>query len=84
LAARDDLRGLLGAYRTRAGRTGHAEDAQLSIAYEAARDLLWSAPCDLAQARQRVAEYQHAVRVAVGAEAGAEPETAIDAEGEPS
>ena len=88
LSARDDLRGLLGAYRTRAGRTGHAEDAHLSVAYEAARDLLWSAPCDLALARQRVEEYQHAVRVAVGAEAGTEPDATndapIDAEGEPS
>ena len=46
--ARDDLRGLLGAYRTRAARTGHAEDPVLTVAYEAARDLLWSAPCDLA------------------------------------
>jgi hypothetical protein len=88
LAARDDLRGLLGAYRTRAARTGHAEDAQLSVAYEAARDLLWSAPCDIALARQRVEEYQHAVRVAVGAEPGpttdAATDAAIDAEGEPS
>lgn len=74
LAARDDLRGLLGAYRTRAARTGHAEDPVLTVAYEAARNLLWSAPCDVPLARRRVEEYQHAVRVAVGAEKYSEGE----------
>jgi len=68
LAARSELRGLLGAYRTRAARSGLAEDPALTVAYEAARDLLWSAPCDLPEARRRVEEYQHAVRVAVGAD----------------
>jgi hypothetical protein len=68
LATRDELRGLLGAYRTRAARSGQAEDPVLTVAYEAARDLLWSAPCDLVDARRRVEEYQHAVRVAVGVE----------------
>jgi hypothetical protein len=68
LAARDELRGLLGAYRTRAARSGLAEDPELTVAYEAARDLLWSAPCDVPLARRRVEEYQHAVRVAVGAD----------------
>jgi hypothetical protein len=68
LATRDELRGLLGAYRTRAARSGLAEDPELTVAYEAARDLLWSAPCDLTEARTRVAEYQHVVRVAVGAD----------------
>jgi len=66
LTARDELRGLLGAYRTRAARSGLAEDTTLSVAYEAARDLLWSAPCDIDLARERVEAYQHAVRVAVG------------------
>jgi hypothetical protein len=70
LDARDELRGLLGAYRTRAARSGLAEDATLATAYEAARDVLWTAPCDLTLARRRVEEYQHAVRVAVGADPG--------------
>jgi hypothetical protein len=80
LAERDDLRGLLGAYRTRAARNGLAEDPRLTGAYEAARDLLWSAPCDISLARERVEEYQHAVRAAVGVESGPE----IAREGEPS
>lgn len=68
LLARDELRGMLGAYRTRAARSGLAENAELAAAYEAARDELWSAPCDLVIARERVAAYQHTVRVAVGAD----------------
>jgi hypothetical protein len=74
LAERDDLRGLLGAYRTRAARSGLAEDPRLTVAYEAARDLLWSAPCDVPLARTRVEAYQHAVRAAVGVETGPEGE----------
>jgi hypothetical protein len=70
LATRDELRGLLGAYRTRAARSGRAEDPTLTAPYEAARDLLWSAPCDLVEARRRVEAYQHAVRVAVGVDRG--------------
>ena len=42
--------------------------------YEAARDVLWSAPCDLAPRAQLVEEYQHAVRVAVGADPAVETE----------
>jgi hypothetical protein len=68
LAERDDLRGLLGAYRDRAARHGLAEDLALSDRYEAAHDVLWSAPCDLSAARARVGEYQSAVRRAVGAD----------------
>jgi len=68
LHARDDLRGLLGAYQTRAARAGLAEDPELTEAYWAARELLWSAPCDLDKARALVDHYQHAVRVAVGVE----------------
>ena len=68
LEQRDELRGLLGAYRTRAARGGLAEDPVLADAYRAAHELLWSAPCDVAEAARRVARYQHAVRVAVGAD----------------
>jgi hypothetical protein len=68
LRARDDLRGLLGAYRTRAARQGRAEDPEVTEAYRAARACLWSAPCDLVEAERLVTAYQHAVRVAVGAD----------------
>ena len=68
LRERDDLRGLLGAYRTRAARSGLAEDAALTDAFRAAHEVLWSAPCDLSQATQLVERYQRAVRVAVGAQ----------------
>jgi hypothetical protein len=67
-----DLRGLLGAYRDRAARHGLAEDGALSERYDAAHDVLWSAPCDLATARTLVGEYQTAVRRAVGADTAVE------------
>ena len=73
LAVREDLRGLLGAYRTRVGRSGLAEDVPLTDAYRAARDVLWTAPCDLREARELVERYQRMVRVAVGADHVVEP-----------
>lgn len=61
LARRDELRGLLGAYKAKAARLGAAEDAALAERYDRARDLLWTAPCDLAAAEAAVAGYQQAV-----------------------
>jgi hypothetical protein len=61
LARRDELRGLLGAYKAKAARLGAAEDAALAERYARARDLLWTAPCDLAAAEAAVAGYQQAV-----------------------
>jgi hypothetical protein len=61
MAKRDELRGLLGAYKAKAGRLGAAEDATLAERYDRARDLLWTAPCDLAAAEAAVAGYQQAV-----------------------
>jgi hypothetical protein len=86
LQARDDQRGLLDAYRDRANRAGFAEDPALTTAYLAAHAVLWSAPCDLEQAGRLVEEYQHAVRVAVGADhADALPATdAVTPPSEPS
>ncbi len=74
LQEREDLRGLLGAYHDRAASKGLAEDAALEDRYRPAQEALWSAPCDLAIARSLVAEYQHAVRVAVGADTVPEPD----------
>jgi hypothetical protein len=58
---RDELRGLLGAYQAKAARLGAAEDAQLTARYVEARDLLWTAPCDLSAAAAAVARYQEAI-----------------------
>jgi len=61
MANRDELRGLLGAYKAKAARLGGAEDPGLAERYDQARDLLWTAPCDLAAAAAAVAAYQRAV-----------------------
>lgn len=61
IAKRDELRGLLGAYKAKAARLGGAEDAALAERHDRARDLLWTAPCDLAAAEAAVAGYQQAV-----------------------
>jgi serine/threonine protein kinase len=57
---RDELRGLLDAYHARAARlgTGHPD---LDARYEAARELAWSRPCDLAASADAVTGYQQAV-----------------------
>jgi chromosome segregation ATPase len=61
MAKRDELRGLLGAYKAKAARLGGAEDSGLAQHHDQARDLLWTAPCDLAAAEAAVAAYQQAV-----------------------
>jgi len=61
MAKRDELRGLLGAYKAKAARLGAVEDTGLAERYDRARDLLWTAPCDLAVAEAAVAGYQQAV-----------------------
>jgi hypothetical protein len=66
LSQRDELRGLLDAYKAKAARLGAAEDAVLSRLYDEARALLWTAPCDLGAASAAVTSYQQAV-LAIGA-----------------
>jgi hypothetical protein len=61
MAKRDELRGLLGAYKAKAARLGAVEDPGLAEWYDRARNLLWTAPCDLAAAETAVAGYQRAV-----------------------
>jgi len=61
LAKREELRGLLGAYKAKAARLGAVEDAALAERYDRARDLLWTAPCDLTAAEAAVSGYQQAV-----------------------
>ncbi|MFE3519379.1 hypothetical protein [Streptomyces sp. NPDC059166] len=60
LAVRAELRGRLDAYRAKVSRHGLAEDPLLIERYDAARRMLWSAPCDLRVAEQAVLRYQRA------------------------
>jgi hypothetical protein len=61
LARRDELRGLLQAYRAMAGGRGRGEDEALEAIHHRAYEVLWRAPCDLDDAARLVGEYQHAV-----------------------
>ncbi|XRQ09728.1 hypothetical protein ACN3XK_02125 [Actinomadura welshii] len=61
LDRRGELRGRLEAYRAKAARLGLAEDERITVLYGEARDLLWTAPCDLRRATAVVAEYQRAI-----------------------
>jgi hypothetical protein len=66
LDKREELRGLLRAYKAKAGRLGGSEDADLAAKYEQAYRLLWTAPCDLAAAATAVADYQRAILATKG------------------
>ncbi len=61
LAERSELRGRLDAYTSKAARYGLAESEQLTRMAARARDLLYTAPCDLPAARAAVAAYSNAV-----------------------
>ncbi|MER6536366.1 hypothetical protein ACWDE0_26865 [Streptomyces sp. 900105755] len=67
LAVRAELRGRLDAYKAKVARHGLAEDPFLVERYDAARRMLWSAPCDLRVAEQAVLRYQQSVAEALGA-----------------
>ncbi|MDL5201635.1 hypothetical protein [Streptomyces sp. ALI-76-A] len=67
LAVRAELRGRLDAYKAKVARHGLAEDPLLVERYDAARRMLWSAPCDLRVAEQAVLRYQRAVAELLGA-----------------
>ncbi|MGY4927423.1 hypothetical protein [Streptomyces sp. 900105755] len=67
LAVRAELRGRLDAYKAKVARHGLAEDPFLVERYDAARRMLWSAPCDLRVAEQAVLRYQRSVAEALGA-----------------
>jgi hypothetical protein len=60
LAVRAELRGRLDAYKAKIARHGLAEDPFLIERYDAARRMLWSAPCDLRVAEQAVLRFQQA------------------------
>jgi len=61
MALRQELRGRLDAYRAKAYSLGRDEDTFLDRLYRAAREVLYTAPCDLAGAERRLAAYQAAV-----------------------
>lgn len=65
LSRRDELRGLLQAFRDKAAALGHAEHAELEPMYRAAADVLWSAPSDLAAAAPLVDAYVQRVNEVV-------------------
>ncbi|MFK3979591.1 hypothetical protein ACI2K4_04330 [Micromonospora sp. NPDC050397] len=67
---RDELRGRLLAYQAKAGRVGRAEDLRLAALHRTARDLLWSAPCDLRAATRAVYAYQQELTGDVEGSAG--------------
>jgi hypothetical protein len=58
---RDELRGLLDAYRARAAKLGAAENRDLEERHRRARGVLWTAPCDLSVAADAVTSFQEAV-----------------------
>ncbi|MFD7872755.1 hypothetical protein ACFV5G_01265 [Streptomyces sp. NPDC059766] len=82
LAVRAELRGRLDAYRAKVARHGLAEDPFLIERYDAARRMLWSAPCDLRVAEQAVLRYQHAVVELLGVPRAAQQRGPQDHRGE--
>jgi hypothetical protein len=61
VSQRNEMRGLLDSYRAMAGGLGAAENTELDQIYRQAKDLLWTAPCDLEAATAAVNGYQQAV-----------------------
>lgn len=66
LDERDELRGLIQAFRDKAGASRLAERPHIDELYTRARDVLWAAPCDLDLGRTLVADYVAAVNTAIG------------------
>jgi hypothetical protein len=65
-ARRDELRGLLGAYRAKAESAGLAENLDVDKAYLAAQDQLYVSPCDLDTSERLVTEFSHVIRARAG------------------
>jgi len=58
---RDELRGLLGAYRAKAQAIGLAEDAELEALFGRAQHSLYTAPCDVDEAERNVTLYRRGI-----------------------
>jgi hypothetical protein len=61
IAARDELRGRLDAYRAKAYRLGRLEEPALSALFARAQAVLFTAPTDVVEAEQLVRQYQQAL-----------------------
>ncbi len=61
LERRNELRGLLDAYRAKAAASGGDEDGRLAGLYASAKDTLYTAPCALDRAEALVRDYVAAV-----------------------
>ena len=59
--ARNQFRALLDAYRVKAARLGRVEDPQVVAIFGQAREVLYTAPTDLAQAAELLRAYQQAL-----------------------
>ena len=59
---RDELRGLLRAYRAKADAVGLAEDLELDATYLETQNQLYSSPCDLETAEQALTEFRRAIQ----------------------
>ncbi|MFE0045036.1 hypothetical protein [Streptomyces albireticuli] len=81
LAVRAELRGRLDAYRAKAARLGFTEDTFLVERHDAARRMLWSAPCDLMAAEQAVLRYQQALAEALAPPSATGPSVPVDRRG---
>jgi hypothetical protein len=82
LARRTELRGRLDAYRAKAAARGLAEHAELTAEYARARELLYTAPCDLRASTRSVHAYQQTL-AAVLATSATSKVTPSDDEGRP-
>jgi hypothetical protein len=65
-ARREELRGLLGAYRAKAESVGLAEHLEVDKAYLAAQNQLYVSPCDLEMSERLVTEFSHVIRARAG------------------
>jgi hypothetical protein len=66
LERRNDLRGLLDAYRAKAAAQGLAEDPALTERYRSAREALYAYRCDVRRAETLVREYGRAIELPPG------------------
>jgi hypothetical protein len=58
---RDELRGLLGAYRAKADALGFAENGEVDALHAAALEALYVAPCDVEEAERYVMDLQRTI-----------------------
>ncbi|UED86366.1 hypothetical protein [Streptomyces profundus] len=82
LAVRAELRGRLDAWRARVVRAGRGDERLLAERYDAARRMLWTAPCDLRAAESAVLRHQEAAADALLPSAADSTDRAAGSRGE--